>query len=92
MTLKQYIFNNLIAIDQLINALIKGHPDETMSSRCYRNAQKYWYARWGMKALDFVFRPWGPDHCKTAYESELTRKHNFPEVPKDGEDVDKTAA
>ena len=77
MTISQYILNTLIAIDQLVNALFRGHPDETLSSRCYRNAQKYWYARYCQVVLDFLFRPWGPDHCKEAYESELKRKHNF---------------
>lgn len=31
--LKQYIWNVLIAIDQLFNALFGGDPDETISSR-----------------------------------------------------------
>ena len=69
--------NLLIAIDQLANTIFNGNPDETLSSRCYRNSQKYWYANWARIVLDFVFRPFGKEHCKTAYKSELTRKHNF---------------
>lgn len=29
-----YVKNNLIAVDQLLNALLGGDPDETVSSRC----------------------------------------------------------
>ena len=47
MQFKQYIKNILIGLDQLGNTIIGGKPDETMSSRCYRNAQKYWYAKLG---------------------------------------------
>jgi hypothetical protein len=32
--LKKYIWNLLISIDQLVNALLGGDPDETVSSRC----------------------------------------------------------
>lgn len=30
---KKYFWNNLIAIDQLVNTILAGDPDETMSSR-----------------------------------------------------------
>ena len=30
-----YILNILIAVDQLINAILAGNPDETISSRVY---------------------------------------------------------
>lgn len=70
-----YIKNILIGVDQLCNAIIGGKPDETMSSRCYRNAQKYWYARGGQIVLDFIFRPWGKNHCYESYMSEVNRNH-----------------
>lgn len=74
---KTYALNVAIAVDQLANAIIFGNPDETLSSRCYRNSQKYWYAECCRKVLDLMFRPWGPEHCRNAYESELKNKHNF---------------
>lgn len=77
MKLKDYCFNVAVALDQLVNTLIGGHPDETMSSRCYRNSQKYWYAKAAQRFLDFIFSPWGSDHCKQAYESELKRSQAF---------------
>lgn len=36
--MKSYLYHNLIAIDQLFNALTGGAADETFSSRCYRGA------------------------------------------------------
>ena len=36
--MKKYAYQLLIAADQLINALLGGYPDETLSSRIYRNA------------------------------------------------------
>ena len=75
MQLKQYVKNILIGLDQLGNTIIGGKPDETMSSRCYRNAQKYWYAKIGQIILDFIFRPWGKNHCYESYLSEVNRNH-----------------
>ena len=75
---KAYCFNVLIGIDQLANTLIGGQPDETISSRCYRNSQKYWYARIGRVLIDTVFRLVdGPDHCKQAYQNELNHSQSF---------------
>lgn len=78
MTCKQYIKNVLIAIDQLVNTLLKGEPDETMSSRVYRNWIKhgYWYCGAAVKILDCVFGLLGDEeHCKNSYENELNRTH-----------------
>lgn len=78
LTVPEYLLNIGIALDQLVNTLFKGYPDETLSSRTYRNACSYWYARWAMRVLDFIFLPFGKDHCRRAYESEVERKHLFP--------------
>ena len=34
--MKRYALNLLIAIDQLVNAILRGDPDETLSSRAHR--------------------------------------------------------
>ncbi|HDL5712566.1 TPA: hypothetical protein PXE96_002258 [Mannheimia haemolytica] len=79
--MKSYLYHNLIAIDQLFNALTGGAADETFSSRCYRGAvlaEKpkkrwcFWYAF--VNGLFF-----DKNHCKTAYESEIKRKQYPPE-------------
>jgi hypothetical protein len=72
-----YIQRNLIGLDQLVNTLTGGYPDETLSARCgrlgYRNPYKQWE-----KLINALFYLWqGPDHCKNAYKKEKQR-YQFP--------------
>ena len=66
----------LIALDQLINTLIWGMADETLSARAHRHALKD--RKWPEKIINALFF-WQPDHCRQAYESELERT----QVPKE---------
>lgn len=74
----------LIAFDQLLNTLVWaegegfGTADETISARCWRLREKNW--RWSLarKTVDALFF-WQENHCKSAYESELKRRHLPPE-------------
>nr|DAX75260.1 MAG TPA: hypothetical protein [Caudoviricetes sp.] len=74
--LRLYAYHNLIAIDQLLNALTGGAADETLSSRTYRGAilaeqpKKRW--RLLYRFINWLFRD--KKHCKTAYESEINGK------------------
>ena len=73
-------YHVLIAIDQLFNALTGGGADETLSSRTYRNyskpqPKKRWRVLYAVINSIFFDR----NHCKTAYESELSGK----QYPKD---------
>jgi len=74
---RQYGYHIAVALDQLLNAILCGAADETLSSRAYRMAMielkssKYW--RVIHKTIDSIFF-WEKSHCKTAYESELDRK------------------
>lgn len=70
---KHHVKQILIALDQLINALLGGWADCTLSARCYINSEKYWYAKLGVKILDLIFKPWDKEHCKESYESEINR-------------------
>ncbi len=67
----------LIALDQLINTLIWGMADETLSARAHRHALKG-DRKWPEKVINTLFF-WQPDHCRQAYESELERT----QVPKE---------
>ncbi|TCJ96124.1 hypothetical protein EV694_1675 [Volucribacter psittacicida] len=73
---KKWGYHVLIAVDQLINALTGGGADETFSSRCYRgailakNPKKRWRFWYGFVNKLFF----DPNHCKTAYESEVLRR------------------
>ena len=69
-----YLKNIALAVDQLINAILKGSPDETLSSRAYR-------ADRDGKIFGKVFRPlidgilfFDPQHCYGAYQNELNRR------------------
>ncbi|WP_424408111.1 DNA helicase UvrD [Pasteurella sp. PK-2025] len=75
--LNQWLYNVIIAIDQLVNAILGGWADETLSSRAYRGAmlekqpRKRWRVIYRLIEALFFFEK---NHCKTAYESELNRK------------------
>ncbi|MDE8034638.1 DNA helicase UvrD [Actinobacillus equuli subsp. equuli] len=73
---KSWGYHVLIAIDQLVNALLFGAADETISSRCYRGAvlAKEPKLKWRIayKVVNALF--FDSEHCKTAYESEVKRR------------------
>ncbi len=73
--MKQYIFQNAVALDQLANTMIPGGmADETLSARAYRmreKKQRYW--GWLANVIDWIFF-WEADHCRKAYESERLRR------------------
>ena len=69
-------FQVLVALDQLVNALIGGFADETLSSRAHRRRLR---GKGGVAwVIDHIFF-WQNEHCKTAYESELERAQLPPE-------------
>jgi hypothetical protein len=67
-----YVWRILITIDQSVNTLCGGAPDETISSRwgrSIRDARKVgkrgpWYARWGCAVLNRIDK----DHCASSIE------------------------
>lgn len=75
-----YLHNLLVACDQLMNAIMGGWPDETLSSRCWRwhvDGVRHWPCRW----LDRLAALFGDkEHCKASYESEKLRRQCPPEL------------
>jgi hypothetical protein len=61
----QYFYNILISIDQLVNVLMFGDPDETISSRTGR----LWSGSWFEKLINIIFH-FQPDHCENAIEED----------------------
>ena len=70
----RYFLNQALAIDQLINVMGGGDPDETVSSRVGKIARKHngdipWYRplprflNWALDKID-------KDHCKEAIEED----------------------
>ena len=83
MSIKQYIKNVFIWIDQGINTIILfGYPDETLSSRFYR-----WYRddkyKYPMIILDKIAALLGDkNHCYNSYLSEKLNRQLPPEFRK----------
>ena len=65
--------NILIGLDQFLNTLIGGYPDETISAKAWRmetfRGSKSWgYAR---RVIDWAFSRVEPNHCEAAYDWEV---------------------
>jgi hypothetical protein len=74
-----YVVRNLIALDQLLNTVLGGDPDETVSSRAAKARARG--VTWGCvlcRALDAVHR----DHCTRSLEYAEGRK--FPGMKPEG--------
>lgn len=70
-----WLKQTIIAIDQLVNALLGGWADETMSSRAWRLRHT---RPWIYKTIDLIFW-WDPDHCYKSWLSERRRLQQAPE-------------
>ena len=68
----------LIAIDQLLNSLFGGWPDESLSSRAHRLDRDGVY-HWPRKLIDGIFF-WQKANCQGAYESERKGRQLPPEL------------
>lgn len=75
--MKHYYLQVALSIDQLLNAILGGYADETLSARIWRNhcGNRWWkYAMWAVDAIFFL----QPGHCQQSYLSEVARKHLPP--------------
>ena len=82
--MKQYLLNIAIALDQLINALRGGSPDETLSAAAWRTEQKgRLLGRIFRPLIDLLFLPLERDHCYKSFESERIGRHLPKEYVKD---------
>jgi hypothetical protein len=65
-----YLLGIAIALDQLVNALIGGDPDEMISARAHEESKKgskFWIK--ARKVIDKLFF-WQINHSENAYEYE----------------------
>jgi len=65
----QYIKNILVSVDQLLNTVMLGDPDETMSSR----AGRVWPDSKWRKFIDWLMF-WQSNHCHKAIEKSEGKK------------------
>ena len=66
-----------LALDQLLNAVIGGYPDESISARAYRwdrDGKRHWVK----KCINALFF-WQKDHCRSAHHTEIELRHMPPE-------------
>jgi len=52
--IKKYFWNILISLDQLINTILGGDPDETISSRCAKKRDTSRFCYYFCKLLDKI--------------------------------------
>lgn len=65
-----YVYNNIIAFDELLNALTGGYPNETISSRAGRAAHNtHYWACILCKILNYLEK----DHCQRSLEATVSR-------------------
>lgn len=73
----------LLAIDQVLNAMLWGYADETLSARAWRcrDVKRRWaVAVWCINKLFF----WQDNHCRGAYAHEVQRKQLPPYYSRGG--------
>lgn len=73
----QFLYQILIALDQLINTVFGGWADETLSSRAYRLRRD---AITGVPEILINALFFSKAHCQEAYESEFYRSQMPPEL------------
>lgn len=79
--MRHHALQVLIALDQLVNALLGGWADETLSSRAWRMERKG--RPWGrvMRPLiDALARPFERDHCRASFDNERAQRQLPPEA------------
>jgi hypothetical protein len=71
---KMFLVNVLLSVDQFVNVLMLGDPDETISSRAGRVFPDTWWSN----LIDHIMF-WQTDHCHKAVETgEGKRDILFP--------------
>jgi hypothetical protein len=74
--MKQYLLNVAIALDQVLNALRGGSPDETLSAAAWRTEQKgRLLGRVFRPLIDLTFTLLEKEHCRKSFESERDGRH-----------------
>lgn len=69
-----YLHALFVAFDQLLNTILLGSPDETLSSRAYRaDRDGKRFGRIFRPAIDTLFF-WQTRHCYAAYVAEVQRR------------------
>lgn len=71
--LKKYFWNILISIDQFVNTVFGGDPDETISSRLGKDRDKNWFTTHLSSFLDWF----ESDHVEKSIEEDEGKDTSF---------------
>lgn len=71
MTLRKWVFNILVSLDQFGNSLAGGDPDETISSRA---AKGQLHGKWWGKAMCRFLDVFDHGHCPKSIELDEGEK------------------
>ena len=66
--MKYYFLHVFTALDQLVNAVFCGYPDETLSARSWRCRDK---KRWAIMVKVINFLAHNQHHCELAFAKEI---------------------
>jgi hypothetical protein len=78
--LRAWLWQVVIGLDQLLNALLGGWADETLSSRAWRSEQRGRRPGiWLRPLIDAIFF-WQAGHCRESYLSEASGFQLPPEL------------
>lgn len=67
--MRRYTLRVLIGLDQFINTLTGGYPNETLSARAWRKGSIEGRTGWKtfQQATDLMFAPFEENHCEASY-------------------------
>lgn len=82
--LRKYFKNILIGFDNLVNALLLGDPDETLSSRAYKLRDT-----WGWKHLYKLLERIDPNHGVDSVEWDEGTDGVIPTLTRSSKNLDK---
>lgn len=73
MAVIRYVFNILVSLDITLNAIFGGKRYETLSASAWLGEQQgKILPRFFRPIIDFIFRPFERDHCRTTFEYEAS--------------------
>jgi len=78
---KRWLWNLFVSLDQLLNTILFGDPDETLSSRCAKHRD-----RWPWSWLAWLLETIRPGHLQRALERDEGARAIWPDNSKGEED------
>ena len=65
--MRLYFYNLLVGLDQFVNVVLGGAPDQTISSRCWVH-RDHWAGALAVRFIDTLFSGIESWHCQKSFE------------------------